>query len=88
MREKINQKVSVVSYYSAKRNITMPYTIRWNNRDYVIGELGFPHKYKHGDTWHHIFEVADKDETLAFRLNFNTKELTWVLEVVSDGLPA
>jgi hypothetical protein len=44
------------------------------------------HRYKHGDTWHHIFEVVDKEKTLAFRLNFDTKELSWTLEVVSDGL--
>lgn len=88
MREKLNEKVSVVSYYSAKKNLTMPYSIRWKNREYIVGELGFPHKYKIGDTWHHIFELTDKEQVLSFRLNFNTEELSWTLEVISDGLPS
>lgn len=88
MRERIDERVSVVSYYSAKRGRTLPYVIHWQNRDYRVGELGLAHKYKHGDTWHHIFEVADHEQTLSFRLNFNTKELSWTLEVISDGLPS
>jgi hypothetical protein len=86
MREKINEKVSVVSCYSSKNGKTRPYIIQWKNRDYYVGELGMAHKYKHGDTWHHIFEVVDKGQALAFRLNFDTQELSWTLEVVSDGL--
>jgi hypothetical protein len=88
MREKIDEKVSVISYYSAKRGATLPYIIHWKNRDYHIGELGMAHKYKHGDTWHHIFEVTDKEQDIAFRLNYDTQELSWTLEVVSDGLPS
>jgi hypothetical protein len=87
MREKINEKVSVVSYYSSKKQKFLPYHIYWQNRDYVIGELGMAHKYRHGDTWHHVFEVTDKQQSMSFRLNFNTQELSWTLEVVSDGLP-
>jgi len=86
MRERIDEKVSVVSFYSTKKDSFRPYLIYWQNKDYIVGELGIAHKYRHGDTWHHIFEVADKEKTLAFRLNFDTKELTWTLEVVSDGL--
>ncbi len=88
MRQKLNEKISVVSYYSAKRGKTLPYMINWRGKDYSVGELGMVHKYQHGDTWHHIFEVTDKEDTLSFRLNFNTKELSWILEVISDGLPA
>jgi hypothetical protein len=87
MREKINEKVSVASYYSSRRQRFMPYKIFWQSRDYLVGELGLAHKYQHGDTWHHIFEVTDKEQTLSFRLNFNTRDLSWTLEVISDGLP-
>ena len=88
MREKIHQKVSVASYYSARRGASLPYMVRWKNRDYKVGEVGSTHKYKHGDTWHHIFDFVDDNETLHFRLNFNTKELSWSLEVIDDGLPS
>jgi hypothetical protein len=88
MREKINEKVSVVSYYSDKKNKFLPYRIFWQNREFAVGELGMAHRYRNGDTWHHIFEVTDKEQAMAFRLNFNTQELSWTLEVVSDGLPS
>lgn len=88
MRERINEKVSVVSYYSSQKHKFLPYQIYWQNKDWLVGELGMAHKYRNGDTWHHIFEVTDKERTLAFRLNFNTQELSWTLEVVSDGLPS
>jgi len=86
MREKINEKVSVICYYSAKSGKFLPHRIHWQNRDYDVGELGMTHKYKNGDTWYHIFEVVDKSQDLAFRLSFNSKELNWILEVISDGL--
>lgn len=88
MREKMNEKVSVVSLFSAQKQRFMPYQMRWKGRDYKITELGMTHKYKVGDTWHHIFEVTDTSQGLSFRLRLNTKELSWTLEVVSDGLPA
>jgi hypothetical protein len=49
---------------------------------------GMVHPYKDGDTWHHIYEVVDNEHSMAFRLNFNSKELHWTLEVISDGLPS
>ncbi len=87
MREKINEKVSVISYYSAKKGKTVPHLVHWKNKAYAVGELGLAHKYKNGDTWYHVFEVTTKDKTLAMRLNLNTQELSWTLEVISDGLP-
>ena len=33
MREKINEEVSVVMYYSAKTTLALPYLIGWQNRD-------------------------------------------------------
>ena len=87
MREKINERVGVVSYYSDLKNKMLPLRLIWKSREYSL-QLGMAHKYKVGDTWHHIFEMVDKDQALAFRLNFNTKDLEWTLEVISDGLPA
>jgi hypothetical protein len=86
MREKIHERVSVVCYYDHKKGKFLPHRIYWKSRDYTVGEIGFPHKYRNGDTWYHIFEVVDKEQSLAFRLNFNSKDLNWTLEVVSDGL--
>jgi len=86
MREPINERVSVVSIYSSRKHYFAPYTISWQNKDYRIGEIGFHHQIKEGDILHHIFECVDNQKSLWFRLNFDTKKLTWTLEVVSDGL--
>lgn len=85
MREKINEEVSVVLYYSARKRKAVPHMMHWQGRDYHIGKIGYHHTIKEGAVLHHIYEVIDRAETLWFRLNFNTTNLHWTLEVVSDG---
>jgi hypothetical protein len=86
MREVINQEVSVVSYFSARKRLSLPHIISWQSREYSVGKIGFHHTVRRGDTLHHIFELVDSEETLWMRLNLNTANLHWTLEVVSDGL--
>lgn len=86
MREKINEEVSVVMYYSSKKRLALPHLISWQNKDYAVGKIGYHHTVKAGATLHHIFELVDKEDTLWFRLNLNTDNLHWTLEAVSDGL--
>ncbi len=88
MRQKLNEKVSIVSYYSSKKGKFVPYLMHWQNRDYSLEMDGLVHRYKDGDTWYHVYEIINKENDLAFRLLFNSKELNWTLEVVSDGLPS
>lgn len=88
MREQIGEEVSVVMYFSATQRASAPHLIRWQNKDYQVGRIGYHHSVKEGATLHHIFELVDKEESLWFRLNFNTANLHWRLEAVSDGLPA
>ncbi len=86
MRETINEEVSVVLYYSAQKRRAVPWLIRWHNREYRAGKLGYYHKVKQGETLHHIFELVDKDNTLWFRLRLDTSNLHWTLEAIHDGL--
>lgn len=86
MREQIGEEVSVVMYFSAIQRAAVPHLIRWQNKDYQVGRIGYHHSVKEGATLHHIFELVDREETLWFRLNFNTANLHWKLEAVSDGL--
>lgn len=86
MREKINEEVSVVMYYSARKRSALPYKIIWQSREYMVGKIGYHHKVYDGKVAHHIYELVDGDETMWFRLDFNTDNLHWVLEAVSDGL--
>jgi hypothetical protein len=87
MREKINQEISVISVFSARQRAAAPYLISWQNSDYQVGKIGYHHTIRRGVTLHHIYEVTDKDGNLCFRLNHNTDNLHWVLEVIHDGLP-
>ena len=86
MREKINEEVRVVMYYSAQKRSALPYKIIWQSREYMVGKIGYHHKVYDGKVAHHIYELVDGEETMWFRLNFNTDNLHWVLEAVSDGL--
>jgi hypothetical protein len=86
MREKIDEEVSVVMYFSAKQRTALPHLISWQNKEYQVGSIGYHHVVKDGSTLHHIFELVDREKTLWFRLNFDTSNLHWLLEAVSDGL--
>lgn len=86
MRTKIDEEVSVIMYYSAKRRAAVPHLISWQNKEYPIGEIGYHHTVHDGATLHHIYELVDKDNTLWFRLNLDTSNLHWKLETISDGL--
>ena len=87
MREKVNEEVSVVMYYSAPKRLALPHLIHWQNKDYSVGKIGYHHTVREGATLHHIFELVDDQDTLWFRLNLNTTNLHWKLEAISDGLP-
>lgn len=88
MREKINEEVSVVMYYSARKRIALPHTITWQNKDYTVGKIGYHHKIYEGRILIHVFELVDKENSLWFRLCLDTGNLHWKLEAVSDGLAA
>ena len=86
MRQKIDEEVSVVMYYSSRQKAACPHILSWQNTQYEVGEIGYHHKVSEGKTLHHIFEFVDKTNSLWFRLKFNTDNLHWTLEQVSDGL--
>ena len=85
MKQMINEEVSVVMYYSARKRVGLPHLISWNNREYEVGSIGYHHKINQGRNLHHIFELVDKTNSLWLRLNFNTDNLHWTLEAISDG---
>ena len=86
MREKIDEEVSVVMFYSAQQRRALLHTISWQNKDYTVKDLGYHHSYYEGKVLYHIFELTVKEADLWMRLNLNTKNLHWTLEAVSDGL--
>ncbi|MBI5127342.1 hypothetical protein HZA76_02700 [Candidatus Roizmanbacteria bacterium] len=83
MLETIFEKVSVISSYNHEENKVAPYKMRWRLRDYFIKKVAYHHKIREGRNLFHIFHVSDGN--LDFRLKFDTENLNWVLEEVSDG---
>jgi hypothetical protein len=86
MREIIGEEVSVGLFFNARRRAVQPHIIEWRNQRYIAGVIGFHHTIWQGKILHHIYELVDQDETIWMRLNFNTENLHWMLEAVSDGL--
>lgn len=87
MKEKIDEEVSVMLYYSAKKKIVVPYLLYWQNKDYRLGSVDYYHCYREGQERQHIFELCDKDSSMFFRLRLDSSNLHWTLESIHDGLP-
>lgn len=85
MKAKINEEVSVVMYYSAKKKRALPHLISWQNKEYNVGKIGYVHSYMEGRDRQHIFELVDKDSSLWFRLRLDSSNLHWTLEAIHDG---
>lgn len=86
MREKINQEVSVVMYYSAKQKRSVPHLLYWQNKDYALGPVDYYHTNMEGQDRQHIFELSDKEVSIFFRLRLDSSNLHWTLETIHDGL--
>lgn len=86
MKEKINQEVSIVMYYSAKLKQAVPHTLHWQNKDYSLGKVDYYHSYMEGRERQHIYELSDKTSNLFFRLRLDSSNLHWTLEAIHDGL--
>lgn len=86
MRKKINEEISVVMYYTAKKRQVVPYLLSWQNQDYRLGKVAYYHSYMEGRDRQHIFELTDTNQTLHFRLRLDSSNLHWTLEAIHDGL--
>jgi len=83
MIEKVFEKVSIVSSYNQEKDSFAIYKIGWRKREYFIKQMAYHHKVRQGRNLFHIFHVTDGN--LDFRINFDTENLKWILEEVSDG---
>ena len=86
MIQRVDEEVTVVMYFSAKKRAFIPYRLSWNNKDYELGPIDYYHSYLEGRERQHIFELSDKALTLKFRLRMDSLNLHWVLEEIHDGL--
>lgn len=86
MKQKINEEVSVVMYYSSKQKRAVPYLLNWQGKDYSLAAVSYQHSYMEGRERMHIFELTDKEQSLHFRLRLDGSNLHWILEAIHDGL--
>lgn len=85
MIETIKEKIEVIIRFRlTPRPETEIYKIRWRGREYLITKLAYHHKVWEGRTRMHLFAVST--ENLDFRISYDTENLFWVLEEVTDGL--
>jgi hypothetical protein len=85
MIQKIGSLASVTLHYNHKVNKATPLFIFWNNRKYVIEEIGTHFTYFEGRTKIHVFCVLA--QALSFKLEFNSETLNWQIVEISDGMP-
>ena len=83
MLEKVFEKVSIIFSYNREKNSFTIYKMGWRKRDYFIKRMAYHHKVREGRDLFHIFHVTD--DNLDFRVRFDTENLEWILEEVSDG---
>jgi len=86
VKEKINEEVSVVMYFSARKKNAQPRIISWQNKEYIVDTISYYHSYLEGRERQHIYELVDKEQRLWFRLRLDGGNLHWTLEAIHDGL--
>lgn len=85
MRQTIDEEVTVVMYYSCRKQQVVPHQLEWKSDVYELGPVDYKHTYMDGRERQHIFELCNKEQTLWFRLRLNSLNLHWVLEAIHDG---
>jgi hypothetical protein len=83
MLEKLHERVSVLATYSRGKLPVTIHKVKWNGRVYSITQIGYVHKMRVGRNIVHVFHV--NNTAIAFKLQFDTENLTWYVLEVSDG---
>lgn len=84
MLEKIVEKIEVITLFRlTPEPRTHLYKIRWRGREYMIEKISYHYKIWEGRTRMHKFAVSAG--SLDFRITYDTENLFWILEEVSDG---
>ena len=84
MIEPIHEKIEVIIRFRLlPKPQTEIYKLRWRGREYRITKIAYHHKIWDGRTRIHKFAVSTGN--LDFRINYDTENLMWILEEVSDG---
>jgi hypothetical protein len=85
MIEQVQERVEVILRFRLTPQVeTEIYKIRWRGKEYTITKQAYHYKVWDGRTRLHKFAVSSKNYDL--RLTYNTENLFWILEEISDGI--
>lgn len=83
MIENLHEKVDVLAVFNRTGDVVHIYKLKWQNRVYTVSKLAYLYKRREGRNINHVFHVSNA--SLHFKLLFNSENLTWWLEEISDG---
>jgi hypothetical protein len=83
MIEQVHERVNVLAVFDQEIENIIIHKVRWNGRVYHISKMGYQYKRRIGRTMVHVFHV--NNDSVHFKLHFDTEFLTWYLLEVSDG---
>jgi hypothetical protein len=84
MITKIKAPITVISVYNHKNKVFYPAKIFWEGRGQKISKIGYHHSYYTGKNLVHTYSVLSQNQY--FKINFNTKNLSWEVEEINDGI--
>ncbi len=85
MTQTLSEQVSIQMVFDHRVGRAKPQQIFWKNHLYPVTQVGLRHCFRDGRKLFHIFSLISNN--LFFRLRFDTENLSWTLEEISDGLP-
>ena len=85
MRESLDEPVSVLFYYDAKKHQLKPHALKWNGKDYYLGPIDFHHITRKGMVTIHHFSISDVDQSAYFKVALDTSNLHWSIEEYMFG---
>lgn len=89
----IDKPVQVLAWCDGDTGKMISKLIRWERQDYVVKEVGFPHPFRTGIDYVHVFtvNVAQRDAPpvslgpLDMELHFYSVSKVWKLHQTSDA---
>ncbi len=84
MTQNISESVSVQMVFDHRLHLAKPQQLFWNNKVYPVTQIGLRHCLREGRKLFHIFSLVSHN--LFFRLRFDTENLSWTIEQISDGI--
>jgi hypothetical protein len=84
MITKLKAPISVISIYNHKKKLFWPAKIIWEGQEQKISKMGYHHTQYVGKDLVHTYSVMAQQQY--FKINFNTKNLSWEVEEINDGI--